>query len=246
MNAFSRTPASLFVSPFGLSGVPVGGSSAPVVPWEAAVDDVDESSFGCTMLSTSPGAVEARVGDVTTRSMQNNLALQSSDESQQSKPDPIYEKELRRAEAHLPGGVSYETTCRFETISIGEKMTKAAKKLPILQGGMESIGAAPPKAVDGKNGKSGWGVISRNFAVSSALSSLNRDLKTFGTRPHEAAIDRERAETARIPRFMVMPGTVFHRRYSWINVCSSKLTVYISRRSYVLINTVSLMIRSCS
>ena len=40
------------------------------------------------------------------------------------------------------------------------------------------------------------------------------------TKPQEAAIDRERQEAEQVyMRFMMVPGTANHRRYSWLNIC---------------------------
>lgn len=228
---FSRTPNSHFVSPFGLSGVSIGADPAEAaVPWEAAPDNVDETCFGSAFFSDTSIAGMSRTHEVTDRKIQN-LTLRTSDGSQPAS-DPMYEKEIRRAEAHLPGLMSCETTCRSETISIGEKMTKLAHKQQAVDKTVE-VSQSETARVGGSSGKSGWGVISRNFAVSSALSSLNRDLKTFGTRPHEAVIDRERVEAVRATRFMITPGTVFHRRYSWLNVvlliyCAFTIPVRVS------------------
>jgi len=261
---FSRTPASLFVSPFGISGVGIGEDpdAPPAVAWEAASGDVDEASFGKTadqidgalassghptprgdMLGQMVGAGGGAGREVTFRRTQSHLALSAEDgraapleeAGSPSGSDPMYEKEIRRAEAHLPGVAGCEATCRTETISIGEKMTKtkATKKQREAPGAIAGAGAALPDLVAGTSGKDGWGVLSRNFAVSSALSSLNRDLKTFGTKPQEAAIDRERAEAVRIHRFLMVPGSVFHRRYSWLNIvlllyCAATIPVRVS------------------
>ena len=102
--------------------------------------------------------------------------------------------EIRRAEAHLPGMAGSEPTCRTGggggggggTISIGEKMqnNKAARGRAHANGTGGDVGQGDelPELINKSTaGKDGWGVLSRNFAVSSALSSLNRDLKTFVT-----------------------------------------------------------------
>ena len=223
-------PPTLFISPFGISGVAVGGDCD--TGFEAAPHDVDEATFGRTLheitASLPSGATPtpsplARSTDMLRQQAGMNAAAASNDKRDvqmwrtQTKPDiqaapggdgtpPVHEKasaEIRRAEAHLPGMAASEPTCRTggnggNTISIGERMAsnKAARSRVHANGAAQDLaeggGAELPELLKQSTaGKDGWGVLSRNFAVSSALSSLNRDLKTFGVSPQAICAARD-------------------------------------------------------
>ena len=248
--------SALFISPFGLGGVT---QAQHLTGFEADCSDDDEGAREPPASAPPPGpagppaagspprmlgafASATAATEVKMKRTQSCLALQTEGGLSPDSPDepcPVYEKEIRRAEAHLPG-MSAPNSRRIKQNSstVGEKICKAkaqrdAKRRSGGDAGSEGAGETGPARLEA-GGKDGWGVLSRNFAVSSALSSLNKDLKTFGTKPQEAAIDRERAEmeeTAR--RCMMTPGGTSHIRYSWLNVvllvwCAFSIPVRVS------------------
>eukprot|EP01048_Picozoa_sp_COSAG05_P009401 COSAG05_NODE_769_length_7449_cov_7.225034_1_plen_928_part_00 len=143
---------------------------------------------------------------------------------------------IRRVEAFIPGSAPPNSPSAAPLAStVGERMIKKNSKPKAV---LTPDTGPPPAAAGGKSassgGKDGWGVLSRRFAVSSALSSLNNELKIFGAKPQEAAIEREKVQMVRpYQRCMIVPGSPLYVKYSWLNMmlllyCAFSIPVRVS------------------
>eukprot|EP01048_Picozoa_sp_COSAG05_P016047 COSAG05_NODE_2016_length_3693_cov_2.028659_1_plen_1040_part_00 len=234
MNERAVAP-SLFISPFGLAGA--GGRPAPAEEHRALEQSAQEDPAYEGMIN--PFRVEQEGAQEDSASA---LRCPSPPTPCTQLPVPqtlnITERDdemIRRVEACLPGSAPPKSPSVTPSAStVGERMMKNSRK---------SKGQVNPKADDtaqtednseSSGGKDGWGVLSRRFAVSSALSSLNNELKTFGAKPQEAAIEREKVQMIRPrQRCMIMPGSSIYVKYSWLNMvlllyCAFSIPVRVS------------------
>jgi hypothetical protein len=148
---------------------------------------------------------------------------------------------IRKAEALLPGTAVPKSppTRTTRASTVGERMLMSSKRRDASSAKGTPKQAAEggnrePSASEGSGSKDGWGLLSKRFAVSSALSSLNNELKTFGAKPQEAAIDRERTQSKGLVHpCMIVPGSPLHVRYSWANMilllyCAFSIPIRVS------------------
>eukprot|EP01051_Picozoa_sp_SAG22_P002791 SAG22_NODE_128_length_18787_cov_19.577108_11_plen_761_part_00 len=201
---------ALFVSSFGLSAKAPANNQEALTGFEAEALTGFEADNDC--FAQESGDAFFCEGDGDQRTSETNTALFGV-------PVPLNSLESNSQNSEATSPDHNLSQIRAASFTVGDIMMR--KKVTIVEEHKNgatsetntSAGLQKPK-------EDGWNVLSRRFHVACALNSLSTDLKTFGARPQERAIERQSLETdINVRRRCVLrPDKKWHIRYAVINI----------------------------
>ena len=179
---------------------------------KSSVTTGHSQKFSLTLPSSVP------VRQRTTAAFQANSTLESATSLQ---------SELSRSTA--------KSQIRAASFTVGDLMVR--KKSAAVDAKRENVVGAK-ESESGPVDKDGWNILSRRFHVTCALNSLSTDLKTFGARPQERAMERETLEnettaTTTRRRCMLRPDKQWYMKYVALNAalltyCAFSIPIRVS------------------